>query len=457
VKLRNQLGVYVEVFGAATAGQSRIAPLGVCALVALFTLRCGGDVGPLPSEYDGRSGRAPEPVRRAEASALASAQCDYLERCDPDAMFLFSDASRVACEEYFSCRAARFGAKALESLDHLTVCIDSLEMRECPDALREPTKRFSFEKTFPWGPLCGELTFQERFVAPPDAPSAGEACIRPLDERAVCAPGSYCMPEALPVIGRYFCGTCERRPRVGERCGGLPLCVEGARCLEGECRWVREIGESCESENECRFHRCVDSVCFPSEDTPTPYAAVVGRECDRDKDCGRQASLYCDDGSCRPLPDEGESCAPTEVRLGSASHNPFHALAGKCRLGHECIDGRCRALGCNIDLGVPCSGNGSGRCVDGVRVTQPRAGDLCDSRRLSAGGLSEPMCTDGLPCVEGRCTPREVRGNGGRCDFDRDCSSGFCKRHYPGRRRLSLEPCDGCGVCADPPTIELCE
>jgi hypothetical protein len=402
----------------------------------------------------------PDPVPSPEANALASAQCDYLERCDPDAMFLFSDPSRAACEEYFACRAARFGAKALDSLDELSVCIDSLELRECPDALQLPTKRFSFDKSFPWGPACGELTFEERFVAPPDAPSAGEPCIRPLDERAVCAPGSYCMPDALPVIGRYFCGTCERMPRVGERCGGRLGCVEGTRCLEGECRLVREIGGSCESDNECRFHRCIDSICFPSKDTPTPYADVVGRECEHDNDCGRQAALFCDEGICRPLPGEGELCAGVAMGTmrSTASINPFASSKSVCRLGQQCIDGRCRALGCSIDPGEPCRGYcHGGQCVDGMCVPLPGPGEPCEtSCGAGSGDRCEPRCGGDLRCVEGRCTAGRDRENGRRCDFDRDCISGFCERHYPGRRRLSSSPCDACGICADPPTVERC-
>jgi hypothetical protein len=406
----------------------------------------------------------PDPVTGPEANALASAQCDYLDRCDPDAMFLFSDPSRTACEEYFACRAARFGAKSLASLDELSACIDSLELRECPDVLQRPTKRFSFDGSFPWGPACGEITLEDRLAPPPDAPSVGQACIRPRDERAICARGSFCKVEGPPVIGTYFCGTCERMRKVGEPCA-LPAarCIADARCLSGECRQIREVGESCESRDECRFHRCIDSVCFPSEDTPTPYADVVGRECEGDGDCGRQAALYCDEGICHPLPGEGEPCAgATMGTMGTmretASINPFSFSKRACRLGHECIDGRCRALGCSIDPGEPCSSYcHGGRCVDGRCLRLPGAGEPCEtSCGTGSGDRCEQRCAGDLRCVEGRCSAGRDRANGRRCDFDRDCVSGFCERRYVGRTHRSEPPCSECGVCADPPTVERC-
>src|SRR5689334_3961876 len=72
-------------------------------LLALFgATHCGGK-SEAPREAAAAPGRVPDPPPSVEASALAAAQCDYLERCDLDAMFLFPESARGACEEYFAC------------------------------------------------------------------------------------------------------------------------------------------------------------------------------------------------------------------------------------------------------------------------------------------------------------------------------------------------------------------
>ena len=419
--------------------RSKIAIRGACAFVVVSALRCGGD-SERPVDSGPPATRVPDPTPTAETLALAEAQCDYLERCDPDSMFLFARESRAACEEYFSCQASRFVRAVLEER---VACIESLRTRACPDTYEEPWERFSAEMKFPWGPDCGVPTLDDILAPRPGAPGLGERC---LDEPELpdCAVGNYCVRDENPFIGTFYCGTCEPFRALGAPCTSGDFCVEGATCVNGECRTRRALGEACDFDAECPFYTCRESICI-SPSAPTPYAQVVGGPCgDAIHECGNQAALYChivvsrwDDGVCRALPDEGEPCEDSSAYL-------------ECRLGQACANGRCVAVGCSVEIGEPCSGYcEAGDCVEGVCVAAAGEGAPCE---VSCGSL---------PCLSRRCggwpPPREE--NGARCDFDGDCESYFCERDvgdYCEGGSCSIPACDGCGVCADRPTVEIC-
>ncbi len=409
--------------------------LSACAVV--LVLRCGGDSERPAVDSGPPAGRVPDPTPTAETLALASAQCDYLERCDPDAMFLFADESREACEEYFACEAAHILGDVLEER---VACIESLQTRDCPDPEREGAiHRFSYGVQFPWGPDCGEPTIDEILAPPPGAPGPGEPCIDG-GERAVCAVGSYCVRDEKPFIGTVYCGTCGPKLALGEPCEPRDRCVDGASCGGGECRPLRDVGDTCEFAAECPFNTCEGSICV-SPYAPAPLLDTVEKACEYEADCGNLAALWCDERACRTLPGEGEACAHV-VTLGHPG----------CRLGYGCFGGRCRALGCRQDIGEPCNVYcQSGDCVDGVCVPAPEnVGDACKS-----------SCGNGLSCSDGRCAEGGslVQENGAPCDYDWDCESNFCERdvsEYCDADSCSIPACDGCGVCADLPTVERC-
>src|SRR5688572_14424950 len=103
---------------------------------AIVVVDCGGESERTfdSVEPGQKPGRVPEPPPSAEALELARAQCDYLERCDPDGMFAFQNASRAACEEFFSCQAAEPPWQVPHALPvTLEDCVESLRSRECPD------------------------------------------------------------------------------------------------------------------------------------------------------------------------------------------------------------------------------------------------------------------------------------------------------------------------------------
>ena len=404
----------------------------------VLVVDCGGE-STKPSEPRPTPGRVPDPPATAEALALARAQCDYIERCDPDAMFSFQENSRAACEEYFTCLASpRIG-----QLVSLGECLESFRSGECPDLAKEQFHPY-YGRFFPWGAACGALDLpdlEDRLAPPPDAPSSGEPCLEvPRSERAVCDVESDCVVDDIPVIGLYYCGTCEPRIALGEPCDGAVRCVDGSACVMGECRERRDLGEPCEFSEECATRVCDGSVCASSTDLRRPYADVVDRECDADGGCGNQFGLACVEGTCSALANEGEPCG---------AYPPFQAPP--CRLGQLCIGDRCVAVGCSIDIGEPCTWfctGGTGGCVDGECQPADELGDPCTFE-----------CMNGLRCDSLECVPAPA-DNGARCDYDEDCASYFCPRdlsEHCGDGGCSIPRCDGCGSCADPPTIERCE
>ena len=381
--------------------------------------------------------RAPESPPSPLALTLAQAQCDYLARCDPDAMHMFASGSRQACLDFFACennlpwplRTVPGPASMLET------CVESLRSRECPDKENAPLDRFSYGAEFPFGPSCG---FPITLPPPPDAPDRGEACLDGFGETRQCGGDNYCASTpASRHLGSFSCGVCAPLIAVGDSCDASTPCTANARCTLGRCTVPQALGQACTDSDDCFWRACEGGVCGRSIYAPDPYEDVIGRECIVSPDCGHQAGLRCDGGRCRPLGDEGDACSTLPI-----------SRVGPCRLGQYCVNGRCTALGCTLDVGEPCSFSCyQADCVDGV----------CGAPGESVGAPCENQCGAGLGCVQKRC---ENRGNGAACDFDFDCDSGFCQRDvsaYCDGGSCSISACNRCGVCADVPTAADCK
>jgi hypothetical protein len=405
--------------------------------LALLLLCCGAEA----TDTSGREPRsskpyrAPEPAVSDQQEALAEARCDYLARCDPDVIHEFAGSSREGCEALLACHEAHSPSLAGEALEG---CIDSLRARDCPDSNLGAIGTFGSIFFMAWGEECGAPSPESVLVPPSDAPGVGEPCIDHHDESPACSAGAYCSAtQSGPFGPLHSCGVCEPRLPEGAPCAEHERCVDGVACRLGVCLVPRLPGEACEQHDECQFHSCVAGTCASSSFglETEPISNVLGRACDETTPCNdRVGTLICADGACRLRSDAGEPCS--EER--------------DCRLGQGCVDGRCFELGCTRDAGEPCSRLCSrGLCIDGVCADVGLLGDPCD-----AG--CEPL----LECFEGRCQSR-ARPLGAACDFDSQCSDGYCARDYG---ELCLEPgscsipgCDGCGTCEELPTVEECE
>ncbi len=121
----------------------------------------------------------------------------------------------------------------------------------------------------------------------------GQPCVDSF-EGLGCAAGLGC-----------FSGACGPLGRDGELCDDLGRCVESFVCRADagvqRCGLPREIGEPCESSDDCGEARCDflgTGACAP----PLP----AGAPCFSDKDCG--GAQVCFEGRCAPRPSLGERC-----------------------------------------------------------------------------------------------------------------------------------------------------
>lgn len=383
--------------------------------------------------------RAPEKPVSDEQAALMVAQCDYLARCDPDALHLFARSSKEACQDYFACQAGH--GFAVRPDTNLTVCIESLNSRPCPDVDTMPLERFSYGGgllggVFPWGPECGAPDLSKLLAAPPDAPREGEPCLGGSEVHA-CQGNNYCaLTDIALTAGLTSCGICAAQVPLGQACGRSDICAAGASCVLGQCAQRLPVGAPCTAAEQCRFSICENGVCGSSKNVLEPYASVLDRPCQNDTGCGNQAGLQCIDGLCRSLLDEGDRCDP---------------FKGGCRLGESCVAGRCAVLGCTLDLGEACAWRCSvSDCRDGVCAPPgTRIGDPCDA-----------ICANGLECVHSRCAAPPDRSLGTACDFDENCATRFCQRDlsaYCSKGSCLIPACDKCGVCAALPTVSMCK
>ena len=90
----------------------------------------------------------------------------------------------------------------------------------------------------------------------------------PCDNYLSCEPALYCDIAEQP-------GTCRARIALGQPCTQtetprsvtVSQCAYGSFCIEGTCRTIKFVGESCELDQECRGraeeYTCANSICAP--------------------------------------------------------------------------------------------------------------------------------------------------------------------------------------------------
>lgn len=229
-------------------------------------------------------------------------------------------------------------------------------------------------------------------------------CLPMVETGAACA-GAVCPP-------MDFCGgspaICVPLGADGESCQAVP-CRPELRCARGQCHPPRDLGERCDTSEEC---------------APDPWS-------------GRP--VECLGSTCR-LPHVGESCAGGGVCSDGRCVGALCAAPGtigaSCDIirssidptpGHECIrgaycatDGRCRALpgegeACHLlqcGPGLSCVA-GEERCVTGPVIGNV-AGDACTPEW--SGSLSYPGATwIESPCGDPRQTALVCDGATARC------------------------------------------
>jgi hypothetical protein len=176
--------------------------------------------------------------------------------------------------------------------------------------------------------------------------AVGAACSDSVLLAQACVEGSKCVE-----------GECRTVVTVpdGADCNDAALCAEGTFCMDGSCRAPRAgLGEG----QDCGIDRCALGLACSYGVCTTAVAAGVA--CSIDVPC--DAGLYCDppdtlSGTCRALGAEGEACvhddncAPGLSCYGVPDRQCHHGERGgadctmaACGAQFTCLDGICADL-----------------------------------------------------------------------------------------------------------------
>lgn len=365
--------------------------LGAIALAA--TVACGNTGEP------SATAGANEKVGLDElAPTMADAICDFFERCghgpeegeglDPD--YCRPELTKILEDGNF--------AEARMQIESGRVRFDSVRARECLDGLGDTCDQRDLED-------CYELPFEGT------VPSGGDC-----DDSDQCAGEAACLPEASCP------GTCTELVGAGQPCDSdLMLCAGGLSCSGARiCEEPEEPevapplgpGDPCFDEGCVAGSYCVDGTC---QSYASLFAADEGATCDPGKGstycraglscavfavepaqmwtCVGPSSLggacrfglpdpcppddYCSDtspqtgdfeGTCAPLPRDGQPCALGGQELLCASgHICIEAgKSGTCRarqrIGDPCtVEDECYSLFCDAGR---CAVQTHGPCAD---------------------------------------------------------------------------------------------
>jgi hypothetical protein len=374
--------------------------------LALLLLTCGKSAPP-------RAEPPAEPPVATGPFPLYPALCRFVARCRPELLSLFPSGSLDGCLVHAAC-SDEYTRRLRTVLADPAACLSFVEAAECSalEARYAPTTLTSIGMagvSFGVDDACG---FDYSSVL--NGADAGEACLT-RSETEGCASGLFCQPTLPPrLVGKSHCGLCEARAATGAACDEALPCVANHRCAAGFCRRLLDEGETCETDEQCRFRTCTANRCErPAEEPELPLA---------------------------DLADLGERCDPE---------------AYSCRAGQVCFEGMCVDVGCTHEVGEPCQGD---------RCTPASACDEETHRCAAEPGLGEPCqlaCTEPYVCDATSDSCVEELAIGAACRDDRNCATRFCDRDYAPYCELdgcTIPPCEAdCGVCAEAPTRAACD
>lgn len=214
------------------------------------------------------------------------------------------------------------------------------------------------------------------------------------------------------------------RERADE-CFGPATCDGSKACL------AVSLGGACTAKTECVSLNCVDGVCC-AEACDSACA-----ECGSDGVCavvaGKNDTGTCDAFSgCPSPPCTCDQLGVCKGALGAACGTDADCAGGLCVDG-VCCDARCdgRCMSCSSRE----TGDVSGACRSVVPGTDPQ-------NECSAVRFTDRVCAEGGACSK--------FANGGRCDDNSHCESGFCSPRFDGVSGgyCCNEPCDrACHKC----------
>lgn len=274
-----------------------------------------------------------------------------------------------------------------DAIEDGRVAYDGESMRSCLDAMaasgcdalgtgRPDACERALEGTVEDGSPCGvdEECVGDAFCDRSGAVCPG-TCAARREEGSVCREDRHCQAGLVC----FDVGECVRPGGAGEPCS--PRCAPGLECVgpdreSGTCRTVSEVatareGEACDPLLETGT-LCEEGLscvlvslagdggweCRPRVGSGAPCQWASPSQCPSGEYCaGTNLSADVLDGTCAPLPREGEACADD----GAPSCAPGHACVtgsvcrlvqrngGGCMVDDECYSGSCQSGACAPD------------------------------------------------------------------------------------------------------------
>lgn len=360
-------------------------------------------------------------MRTSDSRLLATAVCLLLGGCSeshgPADAGPGDDFLRAICAQQQRCRGTGLDAyrgSSIEGCVEVMRCLYrgySPQTNACVTAIEEAPcePEIVGYRDLPSPPCEVPANPKPRGVAPA---ATGRHCSGACTEGFVCT-----FHESLPP----YCLVCQPGGEVGlgDECGALWSCPEGAYCDDGHtCRERAVLGEPCDW-NEClsAYYCNPEGVCAKRE----PHGL-----CESSFHC--PPGYLCRSGRCEAAPDLGDACDNDEDVNGIV---PGLAGGQGCRAELACVDGRCvDTTACSTGkAGDVCSAYT--RCAEhavcdlyrGRCVTLPSEGEPCDPEYVQLTGLA---CDADLYCdsADQRC--KRMKAVGDACGSGAPCANGYC-------------------------------
>lgn len=233
----------------------------------------------------------------------------------------------------------------------------------------------------------------------------------------------------------------------GGTCSGNRSCAypgESTACGERSCAGGVETGNVCNGSGACIVadKPCGHYVCG---------LTACNSECASNDDCASGA--YCDGGECRPVKDNGESCAGAE-QCSSGICAEGYCCSSECSAPASCSTGEC-LCGDAVCAGSACTSWKLDQDRDGYPATSQYDVIGCAGQRPPSlngrvyydGNIVQLDCDDDDPDVhpgqaEFFTSPRKNLGG-----YDYNCDGKETRQHNGGGALLTCSTCNSGGIC----------
>lgn len=294
---------------------------------------------------------------------------------------------------------------------------------------------------------CGGQTA----AVPKGGKKLGETCASSAD----CDAPTYCQPlSGSQAVCSQDCVPAQKNCPQGFYCAPFQSDSSKGACLKdvGGPSATKNIGETCQSSDECKSQLCVIES----------GGQFCRQPCTSNAQCptGQTCSLFSGKtyGGC--FPDQGTTQPPAKKEVGDTCQSSTECKSDLCvgsgAVG-TCIQACSGTQACPAGMACMKLSSGAGGCF---KAGDKKIGETCAASSDCAGGICaasdgkyvcSQSCGAGAPCPSGyTCYPLsgggggcfkspQKKGDGQTCDYSSECQSGLCVGAAVGK---CVQPCN---------------